>query len=189
MIAGQRSIGSTHDDPRGAGDRWQPWHRGRLRPGARGGRRHRRRGLARRRRAGRAAGRRHGRHRPRVGRGRVQVGRSRSRTGRGAGVERRHHARHVGAHHAGGRLQRGARHQPHRRLPGRQAGGEGDAPAPPRTAHFHRVGVGAHRLAGPGQLCGLEGGSGRARPLARSRTRLAQHHRERRLARAPSTPT
>ena len=51
------------------------------------------------------------------------------------------------------------------------------------------VGGGPDRLGRAGQLRGVEVGSGRAGPVGRARAGLARDHRERRRARASSTPT
>ena len=70
------------------------------------------------------------RHRPGLGRCRLRPDRGRGRPGRGARRQRGDHPRHAAAADVGGRLRRVARHQPHRRLPGRQAGAQGDAARP-----------------------------------------------------------
>ena len=63
------------------------------------------------------------RHRRRAGRRRLRHGRGHARPGRGARLQRRHQPRQARAAHERGRLHLGARRQPHRRLPGGQAGG------------------------------------------------------------------
>jgi NAD(P)-dependent dehydrogenase (short-subunit alcohol dehydrogenase family) len=55
-----------------------------------------------------------------------------------------------------------------------------DDPGPPGADHLHLVGGGAHGLARPDQLRGLQGRTDRLRPIAGARDRRARRYRQRR---------
>ena len=136
-----RGNGVHHDDePHRSRDRRQPGHRVRdrrrvRRPGPPRGR-HRPVGRGPR---GLAHGAR-GCHGCRVRRRGVHRGRGGPRPGRGRRGERRHHARHAAHAHERGRLHERDRHQPHGRVPRREARLEGHAQGAvrPHRAHLER---------------------------------------------------
>ena len=125
----------------------------------------------------------------RRGRRGVHRGRGGARPGRGAGGQRRDHPGPAARADERGRLRRGARHQPDRRLPGGQARRprhDPDAAGPDRV---HLLGRGPARLGRPGQLRGVQGGPGRAGPVAGPRAGQPVDHGQRGGARVSWTPT
>ena len=129
-----------------------------------------------------ALGREVRRHRPGVRRGGLRRGGGGARPGRGAGRQRRHHPGHLAAADERGRLVDGHRHQPHRLVPGRQAGGQGDAPAAPRAADLHLLRRRPAGVGRPGQLRREQGRSGGHGALAGPRAGQPLDHRQRRRA-------
>ena len=106
------------------------------------------------------------------------------RTGRGARLQRRGRPATGCCCAWRGRLHERHRRQPHRRLPGRQAGRARDAARPQGPHRARVVGRRAARLGRPDELRRGEGRARRLRPLARPRARLARHHRQRRRPRS-----
>ena len=192
LYAGTGPMGPTHqhrgngvhhdDEPHRSRDRRQPGHRVRDRPRVRRPgpprRRHRsfRRGP---RRLAHGAG---GCHGCRLRRPGVHRGRGGPRSRRGRRGERRHHPRHPPHAHERGRVHERDRHQPHRRVPRREARVEGHAEGALRSDRAHLERRRALRRSRPGQLLVVEGRARRHGPLDHPRTRLPQHHRERRRA-------